>query len=64
MSILNMIRSGEYQKSRKTELLLIISIVGILIGVIVLVCNAPLWVSLTVSISRSLLNAVVENFLD
>ena len=64
MSILNMMRSGEYQKSKKANLLLLISIVGILIGVITLVCNVPLWVVVTVSISRSLLNAVIENFLD
>ena len=64
MSILNMIRSGEYQKSRKANLLLIISIVGRLISVIALVCNAPLWVGITASISRSLLNAVIEDFLD
>ena len=43
---------------------MIISIVGILIGIIALVCNAPLWVYITASISESLLNAVIEDFLD
>ena len=64
MSFLDMIRTGVYQKSRKENLLLINSFVGILIGVIALVCNAPLWVFITASISESLLSAVIGDFLD